>query len=250
MLQISLIPQPQFSTSIKAVVTTGFFVFLLLSTPAIIYAGEYVLMKGRGVEVCEIYKKNLNSFGHIMACERKINPKFADLKKPIWKKLDLWENRELLRRAEKFLEFGSQHVESGTMYDNTAEFEAYVKKSIPYNLNALYTTKIDINNDKKVEIILRYKRGRCLRTRHFGIPILVLDNTGQSIDEKRSKPLLQNRFRTENQAGRWSYNLYDIFRYKKKMYFDKWDYDARVILYVFQLKNNRSKMICKYKYKQ
>jgi hypothetical protein len=69
-------------------------VFLFLSS--ISWAGEYMLEKGKGVEVCEAYSKNLNSFNlhsqYVMACERKINPIFADFKKPEWEKLELRDN--------------------------------------------------------------------------------------------------------------------------------------------------------------
>lgn len=70
-------------------------------------AGQYVLVKGKGAEVCEAYRKNLNSFGDLnvytMACERERNPKFTKFKKPDWEEIDLWENRELLKKVERFL---------------------------------------------------------------------------------------------------------------------------------------------------
>jgi len=80
------------------------FIFLL---PAYVLAGEYVLVKGEGTEVCEAYKKNLNSFDlhneYVMACERKLSPQFTDFKKPEWRKMDLRENIELLKKIELFL---------------------------------------------------------------------------------------------------------------------------------------------------
>ena len=48
------------------------FIFLL---PVYVLAREYVLVKGEDIEVCEAYKKNLNSFNphneYAMACEEK-----------------------------------------------------------------------------------------------------------------------------------------------------------------------------------
>ena len=70
-------------------------VFILL-LPGYVLAGEYVLVKGEGAEVCEVYKKNLNSFNlhnkYVMACERKLNPKFTDFQKPEWQKMDMGGN--------------------------------------------------------------------------------------------------------------------------------------------------------------
>lgn len=54
-----------------------------------VLAGSYELIKGKGVEVCEAYAKNLNSFSpsEPMLCERPVNPKFNDFAKPTWEKL-------------------------------------------------------------------------------------------------------------------------------------------------------------------
>ena len=57
----------------------------------------FKLIEGKGVEVCDIYKKNLEALGNAnLACERKVSPEYEGLiKLPDWRKLDLWENRNL-----------------------------------------------------------------------------------------------------------------------------------------------------------
>ena len=49
-------------------------------------AGDYALVVGKGIDVCEAYLKNLNSFPNDppMVCERKVNPKFPEFSKPVW----------------------------------------------------------------------------------------------------------------------------------------------------------------------
>ncbi len=77
--------------------------------------------------------------------------------------------------------------------------------------------------------------------------ILSLDK--KSIDVAKTKLLLQNSFRSgSNLVGRWSYNLYDVYFYKESVFFDKWDYDERTILYVFQTKGGMTRELCKFKY--
>ncbi len=73
-------------------------------------AGDYVLMLGKGIEVCEAYLKNLNSFPDDppMVCERKVNPKFSEFSKPIWQPQDALEHLNLLEQIEQQI---SQHSE-------------------------------------------------------------------------------------------------------------------------------------------
>jgi hypothetical protein len=61
-------------------------IFLLSAT---CYAGEYILVKGKGVEVCEEYGKNLNSFKlkKPMEYSRKINPDLKEFSKPQWERV-------------------------------------------------------------------------------------------------------------------------------------------------------------------
>lgn len=74
--------------------------------PAIAFAGEYLLVKGEGVELCEAYKKDLATLKipDAMMCEIWMwgNPKYEfskEFKRLVWKKLDLKKkrNRELYR---------------------------------------------------------------------------------------------------------------------------------------------------------
>jgi hypothetical protein len=55
---------------------------VFVATPAL--AGRYELIKGKGVEVCEAYGENLNSFNPStpMLCERPVNPDFKNFAKP------------------------------------------------------------------------------------------------------------------------------------------------------------------------
>ncbi len=86
--------------------TSVLFFALFVLLPVAGWTGEYVLVKGKGVEVCEEYGKNLNSFPpdtQPPICEAKINQKFADFKKPKWRKWlkdETWRRRHLIRDME------------------------------------------------------------------------------------------------------------------------------------------------------
>ena len=74
-----------------------FLILILLLFPVAVFAGEYVLVKGKGVEVCEEYGKNLNSLQTMSNWPvpfGKINPEFRDFSKPKWENLmDVWSDR-------------------------------------------------------------------------------------------------------------------------------------------------------------
>lgn len=207
---------------------------------SLVSAGEYVLIKGNGVDVCEAYGKNLNSFKlhnqYVMACERKISPKYADFKKPEWEELELRENVELLKKIELFL--GNYVVTSV----NVQGWKDYIKSLIRGKRISIELSKIDINNDGKKANVIKYNHGVCPEHNLYGAPLLVLNNNLKEIDIEKTKPLLQNprhaKYRTLSEG--WDGTMYDIFIYKNQTYFDRWRYgegslDEKTIINTYRL---------------
>ncbi len=237
------------------------FIFLL---PLYVLAGEYVFVKGEGAEVCEAYKKNLNSFNphneYAMACERKVNPQFSDFQKPEWQKMDLRKNIELLKKIELFL--GNY----GDPSNNIEGWEEYIESRIKEEYISIDLCQIDINNDGKKESVIKYNDGSCPEG-HYGAALLVLNDDRTEIDIQKTKPLLQNPRTLKNGplSEGWDGTMYDIFIYKKKVYFDRWSYtdlssdgktiiDAYDLLRVFLTEPNKkgnssSREICRYKFR-
>lgn len=241
------------------------FVLVLISVYSVCFAGEYELVKGKGIGVCEAYGKNLNSFNpenlYFMACDRKINPIFTDFKKPEWEKLGCQENMELLKKIELFL--GNYVVTS----DNSQGWKDYIKSLIKGKRISIELSKIDINNDGKKENVIKYNHGVCPAHNLYGAPLLVLNNNLNEIDIEKTKPLLQNprheKYRTLSEG--WDGTMYDIFIYKNKTYFDRWRYgegslDEKTIINTYMLLKvfiieqdhkgeSSTEEICRYKYK-
>jgi len=208
-------------------------VLILLFFSSVCFAGEYVLVKGKGVDVCETYKSNLNSFNlynpYVMACERKINPKFADLKKPEWEELELSEHVELIKKIELFL--GNYVVTS----DNVEGWEEYIKGLIKDERISIELSQIDINNDGKKENVIKYLHGACLAN-YYGAALMVLNGNEDDIDIEKTKPLFQNPpsascrlpsgpchlIKNRPFSAGWDNTMYDVFIYKNKVYFDRW----------------------------
>ncbi|MDI6728499.1 MAG: hypothetical protein QMD44_06180 [Thermodesulfovibrionales bacterium] len=241
-------------------------VVILFLLPAIGWAGEYVLVKGKGVEVCEEYGKNLNSFYlphlYVMACERKINPEFTEFKWPEWEEIDLWENRELLKKVEHFLGLQGSYADPDK---NIQEWEKIlkdrIKKSYMY-ATIIMISQIDIDNDGKAENVIKYSDGACPGGNYFGAPLIVLNDDKSEVDIEKTKPLLQNPNRSENQplSAGWRFAMYDVFLHKNKAYFDRWSGDRWIgskdkieFLKVFLTETDKkgkisTKEICRYRF--
>src|SRR5207244_2656660 len=107
----------------------AYFFLLAQLIPGTVFAGDYKMVLGKGIEVCEAYLKNLNSFPKAppMVCERPLNPELKDFQKPEWKALDVGENFALLKEILRY-----SYKEKG------GDFEAYYNKVLPTLKNNIY----------------------------------------------------------------------------------------------------------------
>jgi len=200
------------------------------------------IVKGKGVETCEIYQKNLDALGNPdLSCVRKISQEYEGIiKLPEWRKLDLWENRNLWAQVEKMSAGGvnnPKRMESkNSAWDNQQEIDNLAKK---YQKNAeqyheevyeMSVADVDINNDGNPELVLRHQGGLCGEPVHYkAIALFVLAEKGGVVDIQKSRPLFQDAWhnpwtKTLEQSGTFKNgSMYDVFIYKGATYFDKWD---------------------------
>jgi hypothetical protein len=75
--------------------------FLFLSS--ICFADELVLVKGKGIPVCEAHFKNLRALGfNEMVCQRDESyPEENGITRPEWEDMDLRENKELVKKNKE-----------------------------------------------------------------------------------------------------------------------------------------------------
>jgi hypothetical protein len=230
-----------------------FILFAVLALPYAVFAGELVLIKGKGVPVCEAHYKNLKELNFIeeMVCERdKYYPEQNGITRPKWQELDLKENKELVKKIHKFLGYGDQFKKI-EMYDDKDEYEKYLNV-ISLVGDRMFFTMVDINNDGKQEKVILYNDARCMYTHAYSRVLLVLDEVNSQIDVKKTEPLLQNT--TDPRADIRSkadglYQMYDVFLYKDQTYFDSWDtYDRTGTVYIES--KGKTREVCSYKYKK
>lgn len=205
---------------------------------------EFIIVKGKGIEICELYQKNLNSFAPLhpsyLICERNFKPEFKEFSQPQWEEIDILENKELLKKIEDFV---GEHRSN-----NPEEWIKEVKWDIENRHTVMKQTKVDIDNDGKKENVIKYYRGICGGTRFYGSSIVVVNNERKTIDPKKI-PL-----GPENEPVGIGYWMYDIFNYKGKVYFDKGYHEFKndkftYFVDIFITENNKTHKICKYRSK-
>jgi hypothetical protein len=210
---------------------------------------QYKFIKGKGIELCEAYYKNLILFEpRDIACERKFDSEFKEFKKPAWVKLNLTEHKELLKKICKFF-LRCDQLAKDEQFDNKEQFEKHMKGTLLNIGSSVYFGRTDIDNDGKLENVVLYNDGRCNEMRVFAKALLVLNEDKTLISAKKTQSLLQNPFEPDIKCRRkktYLYQLYDIFFYKNRTYFDKWNvYDDT--LSVYELSHDKTTEHCKFK---
>lgn len=222
--------------------------FVLL--PDVALAGKYELIEGKGVEVCKVYTDNLNSLGATqpMICEREINEKYTNLKKPVWIDLDLTENSRLLANVRNFLRGLPQEKESASNNKAaTSQIGAATLKS----------TSIDIDNDGATENVLQYQNAICGQAvLSYATVILVRKDESEFVDAKKSKFLLTEgnediAAEPREKAFNYLFNMYGAFTYKGQTFLDRWNLrePSKDILRVYQASGNSKSEVCVLRYR-
>jgi len=221
----------------------------------------FKLIKGKSVEVCEIYKKNLEALGNPnLACERKVSPEYEGLiKLPEWRKLDLWENRNLWSQVEKMARSGvnmpGRMQSKDTTWDDQREIDklakSYQEHTEQYHeeVYKLFVANMDVDNDGKIDSVLREHSGLCGEHRTYkSIALFVLDEKGGSVDLQKSRPLFQDSWYSPwakklEQSGTFSNgSMHDVFFYKEKTYFDRWAWTG---IWIYKISNGKTEAICR-----
>lgn len=261
------------------IATTITFVFVFSS---LVSAGEYVMEKGKGVELCEVYKKELETLKipDSLMCQIWMwgDSKYEfskDFKRLIWKKLDLKKkkNRELYRQ---YLNYTS----GSTLYNNNATLNREIENRNDRGQESdLYTISIDLDNDGKKENLLLYRQGFCPEREIFLAELFILTTDSTMIDSKHPIQKIFERDLEMLHGGGTQNRAVHVFQYKNSVYIGKYcgdlgskigkqieywkskgksvdikNYDRRGCredntLSVYKISNGAVDEVCKYQYK-
>lgn len=170
----------------------AYFFLLAQLIPGTVFAGDYKMVLGKGIEVCEAYLKNLNSFPKAppMVCERKLNSKLPDFQKPKWEPLDTERHMVLLNQIWRHM-LGHTEEQFAPLRER---YITSVRGSVTKGIIVLAVTELDVDGDGIAEPVVRYDADvPCDPTNESnfshpsGIRFFVLMGDRSKIDEKKTK---------------------------------------------------------------
>lgn len=227
-----------------------------LSMISSVQAADYQLTLGQGIDVCEACKQNLERMTVHPACEREYSIQF-DLEPPAWKPFDVAGHLEAMEQVLYFLAAGSEST--GHALSDESQFEDAVRRISTKGEPGAYWAQVDINNDGKLEPVLKLHSSLCHSRndgsigRAYSAPIVVLTENLSGIDPALTDLVLQNPRQGGRAAGETNDQLYGVFRSKGVTYFDRWD-DAgssdpseRFTLSIYASTGDTTRKLCRLK---
>jgi len=222
---------------------------------------------GQSVPVCEEYKRYLDNAaasaprGNLSAklmCKRSIPPKFTAFSQPEWKEIYPRDHMDLAIAVtyRMAIPWDGNAPPKGYV---TAKQIAGTRESIvgrfKNNHDRWYLGRADVDNDRHVEDLVKYRRGRCNDewpdVQKYQIPIMVVDEDGKSVDGQKTRQILGVTRGRSFSVGAVSL---DVFAYQGRVYVDRWDDSGESngmptedkTLSVYLNERDKNELVCKY----
>lgn len=228
--------------------------WLLLAIDA--HAGDYKFVLGEGVDVCDACKKNLERMTNHPACERDYSAELG-LGTPDWIPFDVLTHLGAMKQVMKFLATGNEFAKDDYVMGEE-QYELYLKRSIGDGQQQVSITIADIDNDGRLDSVLRWAGGPCNRRLQGGSgayssSIVVLRKDHKGIDRAKTELVVQNPEREVRMPGDTNYQMYSVFFFKGKTYFDRWNdtltygENQRYTLTVYEAQGGKTRKRCQLK---
>ena len=208
-------------------------------------AGEYELIMGKGVEVCEACKKNFDTFfapkdsyRNSMKCGREFDPTFRDLQGVRWTKVELKANLDLLKKVVNVIDHRDQFQPP---FDVGLFRDLEQGKKVPSI--ELYESQVDIDNDGVIDTLVRYVEDVCDMGGVYEQPIVVLNAEKTAVDMERTQLILQKYLTSD-----WAYQVFGVFLYKGQTYFDQWNGRADN-LFIYRISKKTTEKLCEFRFR-
>ncbi len=220
-------------------------------------AGEYQLLIGEGVDVCEACKRNLERMTVHPACERDYSRQLG-LGAPEWKPFDVLGHIGAMEQVLTYLATGKEFAEDRYIMGEE-RFVDTIRRIGTKEEPWAYWAQVDINNEGTLKPVLKLHSALCnLRAdgsfgRAYSAPIVVLNENLSGIDRAMTDLVMQNPHRNGDLPGETNYQLYGVFSYKGETYFDRWndtgseDEGERSTLSIYESNGDKTRKLCQVK---
>ena len=219
-------------------------------------AGEYQLIIGEGLDVCETCTRNLERMTVHPACERDYSGQLG-LGTPEWKPFDVRAHIGAMERVLTYLATGKEFSDDRFSMGED-QIEDTIRRISTKEEPWAYWARIDINNDGTLEPVLKLHSSLCNLAydgsfgRAYSAPIVVLMENLSGIDRAMTDLVMQNP-RSGGRPGETNYQLYGVFNYKGETYFDRWndtggdDESEGSTLSIYETKGGQTRKLCQVK---
>lgn len=220
------------------------------------HAEDYKLVLGEGVDVCDACKQNLERMTKHPACEREYSAELG-LGTPGWKLFDVAKHLGAMKQVMKYLATGNEFAKDDYVMGEE-QYELYLKRSIGDRQQQVSMALADIDNDGRLDSVLRWAGGPCNRRLQGGSgayssSIVVLRKDHSGINRAKTELVMQNPEREVRMPGDTNYQMYSVFSFKGKTYFDRWNdtltygESQRFTLTVYEIQGSKTRKRCQIK---
>jgi len=219
-------------------------------------AGEYEIVDGKGQELCEVCRQNLVQMTEHPACERTYSSTLG-LSAPDWKAFDVSEHLGAMKQVMKYLATGNEFAKDDYVMGEE-QYEARLRASVAMGVQWVYRAQVDIDNDGQSDQVLRMPSKECNRRNQgynlaYDTPIVVMKNDLSGLNRTKSDLVEQGLYKKLGQRGDSTYQMYGVFTYKGKTYFDRWNdtgiqgESQRYTLTVYESRGGETRKRCQLK---
>ena len=219
-------------------------------------AGEYEIVLGQGQELCEVCRQNLEQMEEHPACERTYSSALG-LNASEWKPFDVSKHLGAMKQVMKYLATGNEFAKDDYVMGEE-QYEARLRASVSMGVEWVYHAQIDIDNDGRLDQVLRIPSKECHRRNQgynlaYDMPIVVLKKDLSGFDRTKTDLVMQNPGRAIRMPGDTNYQMYSVFSFKGKTYFDRWNdtltygESQRFTLTVYEAQGGKTRKRCQLK---
>lgn len=162
-----------------------------------------------------------------------------------------------MKQVMKYLATGNEFAKDDYVMGEE-QYELYLKRSIGDRQQQVSMALADIDNDGRLDSVLRWAGGPCNRRLQGGSgayssSIVVLRKDHSGINRAKTELVMQNPEREVRMPGDTNYQMYSVFSFKGKTYFDRWNDtltygdSQRFTLTVYEIQGGKTRKRCQIK---
>lgn len=199
--------------------------------------GPFVILLGMRSQLCERYRRILyaidaqvfarprNPDAEALFRARHIPEQFSEFSQPVWREIDPREHLDLAvevaRRMDSVRNWPDPYAgaSSEQRMRSRRSSEGGLLTNYRHRHDKWYLGEADIDNDSQPDRLIKFRHGRSPESSGFAVPIMVLDDSGSTVDVAKTPQLLLLTAASTYVPR----DSFDVFVYEGNTYVDRWE---------------------------